>query len=76
MSPVSQVFHSVVTVRIGFKNASRMITDWLKEFLVRSTDLIQLIAENRLRQARGPVQFHTESITFIQNPNKDNTIWH
>ena len=28
--------------------------------------LIQLITENRLRHARGPVQFHIKPVTYIE----------
>ena len=51
MSPVSPVFHTVVTVSIGLKN------DWDEiSFQTKAPDLIQKITEDRLRHARGPVR--------------------
>ena len=51
MSPVPPVFHTVVTVSIGLKS------DWDKiSFQMEVPDLIQLITEDRLRHASGPVR--------------------
>ena len=38
-------------------------------FRIEVLTLVQLITENRLRQARGPVHSHSESITFMIVPS-------
>ena len=49
MSPVSPVFHTVVTVSIGLKN------NWKAELPVLSLTLSTYLMEDRLWHARGPV---------------------
>ena len=64
MSPVSPVFHTAATVRIGFNWKQ----EWLKgDFQTKVVSLISTITESRTRHARGPAP--SSRLLHISNYN-------
>ena len=59
----------IITESHIFNIYLKLLNNWgtrlVKEVPVRSTVLIQLIMENRIRDVRGPVKFHIESVTCM-----------